>query len=1442
MKRILLALTATVVYLSSAAQCSLKQIPLNLRANASDLIIEGKVVSKNSFWNTAHNMIYTSNTVEVYKVFKGSISTTSVEILTTGGTVGYDRIIAEPSLSLNVGDAGVFTCETVKRYSVPQANRTAFPQYEAYGSVQGFVKYDLANGTASDPFQTYTDIETQVYATVLSPSMPTWIAVAPFDIHANAAANRINGPQNSIQSVSGFSPTTITAGTGSTITITGTGFGSTQGSGTVGFKNADDGGATYINPLASQYISWSNTQIVVEVPAGAGTGTIQVTQGVTQTSSQTLTISYAHLNVEFDPGPGTIAYQTDHVNDNGSGGYTWRMNTGFAADASASAAFLRAFDNWRCTSGVNWTIGANTSINDAVSDGTNIICYDNTAPLSDGILGVCYSYWSGCASGQNIVWYVNELDIIFDEGSNISPLTWEYGTATPSINEYDFESVAVHELGHGHQLGHVINSGAIMHYALSNGSFNRTLSSNDIAAANFVQAKSVVANICGPGAMTKYVCATTPVAAFSGSPTSVCAGATVSFTDQSTNTPTSWSWTFTGGTPSSSSSQNPTVTYSTPGTYAVSLTATNSAGSDVETINAYITVSANPSASISFLANVSCNGGSDGAATVSASSGTPSYVYSWAPSGGSSATASSLSAGTYTCTVTDAAGCTTTAMTTITQPTTLSANISSHSNVSCNGGSDGSAMVSVNGGTAAYMYSWSPSGGTGATASSLSAGTYTCTVTDANGCTTTALVTITQPSVLSVTAGSGSSICNGDNGSLSASATGGTGAVSYVWIPGNLSGANVSVSPSSTTTYTVTGTDSNGCTDTDTETITVNTCSTTPAEALSFDGSNDVINGTTSSLPQGIANRSFTAWIKPSSVSGTQTIFYYGGSSSNQSSAMQINGGNLYYSGNGNDMSGTSVCAISPNVWTHVAVTVSNKTVKFYVNGALKFTGTLTSSPATSGTSWTISSSTTPFSGWMDELSVWSTAITAGQVATSMNTELAAQTGLIGLYHFNQGNAASTNTSVTSLTDASSSSSTGTLSGFALTGSSSNWVAPGRAGKTKLKDSFCGTTLTSMSTQLIAETVSNATNYQWEFTDMSNSQVYTYIRGNNSTNFSFNSVPQLTYNKTYSVQVKAYVNGSWGTYGESCSITTPSGSSSTTQLQTAYCGITVTSLSSQIFCDALTNTTNYEYEFTDLSNSNVYTYIRGNSTNYMTLNSITQLTYARTYSVRVRGYFGGSWGSFGNACQITTPAFPTTQMQNTYCNTTLTTMSSQFYCDAVSGAGNYEWEFTDMGTSTVYTKLRGNALTNFNMTLVPGIQGNTTYSVRVRAIVGGVAGTYGSSCLITTANTSRLASGDGAADITEQEVAAEKNGGITAQPVTFNVYPNPNNGLFNFEISSAENMVFELYDALGRTVIKEKVTSTVRSYDISGRESGMYYIRITQNNQLLYSTRLVKQD
>lgn len=504
MKKILVCIAGLLIYSLSSAQCLLREIQLEQRIVNSTLIVEGKVISKHSFWNDDHTMIYTSNRIEVFKIFKGTALSGEIEILTVGGIVDERMIKTNSMLSLSMGETGIFLCETVKHFKALPPATAGIPRYEAYASMQGFIKYDLQEQTAADPFKKYYDVENELYK-VFSPSR-NYTEIKPFTIRPNEPSG------HRLLAITGFSPGTVTAGTGTVLTIDGNAFGATQGAGVVQFSNADDGGATFISPLPSQYISWSDVQIQVEVPAKAGTGVIRVVQGVTFTSGSALTVSYAHLNVNFDPGPGTIAYQTDHINDNGSGGYTWRMNTGFDANAAANAAFVRAFDTWRCGTDVNWTIGATTAINDALSDGTNIICFDNATPLGAGILGVCFSYWSGCSSGPTIVWYVNELDIVFDEGSNITPLTWEFGPATPSGSEYDFETVAVHELGHGHQLGHVIASGAIMHYAIFNGASNRSLGANDLAGGNFVQAKSEVANVCGPGAMTAYTgCAILPL-------------------------------------------------------------------------------------------------------------------------------------------------------------------------------------------------------------------------------------------------------------------------------------------------------------------------------------------------------------------------------------------------------------------------------------------------------------------------------------------------------------------------------------------------------------------------------------------------------------------------------------------------------------------------------------------------------------------------------------------------------------------------------------------------------------------------------------------------------------------------------------------------------------------------------------------------------------------
>lgn len=271
------------------------------------------------------------------------------------------------------------------------------------------------------------------------------------------------------------------------------------------------------------------------------------------------------------------------------------------------------------------------------------------------------------------------------------------------------------------------------------------------------------------------------------------------------------------------------------GTYTVTVSDVNGCSS-----TSSVTIASAASFTLSTTqANVTCNGGTNGSATVSISGGTGPFTYAWAPAGGTGATASGLGAGTYTVTVTDATSCSGTATVTITQPAVLSAT-QAQTNVTCNGASTGSASVSPSGGTPGYTYSWAPSGGNSSSANALAAGTYTCTITDANGCTITQSITITQPTALSATAGSTAATCGGNNGTATASVSGGTGTYSYSWTP---SGGNSATANGLTAgTYTCTITDANGCTTTVVTTVTstggVTASVSAPVNVSCFGGNN----------------------------------------------------------------------------------------------------------------------------------------------------------------------------------------------------------------------------------------------------------------------------------------------------------------------------------------------------------------------------------------------------------------------------------------------------------------------------------------------------------------------------------------------------------------------------------------------------------------------------
>ncbi len=221
--------------------------------------------------------------------------------------------------------------------------------------------------------------------------------------------------------------------------------------------------------------------------------------------------------------------------------------------------------------------------------------------------------------------------------------------------------------------------------------------------------------------------------------------------------------------------------------------------------------------------NVLCFGASTGAINITAAGGTGAYTYDWSDIAGINDTEdrTGLAAGTYTVMATDANGCTVTASATITQPATgLTVAIDPVTNVACFGAASGSATAAAVGGTGLVTYVWSDAQ-TNDIAINLAAGTYTVTATDANGCTTAASVTITQPAAaLSATISTtANATCSGlPIGSATVSTNGGTGTVTYLWSNGQTAATAINLGAG---TYTVTATDANGCTATAVATITM---------------------------------------------------------------------------------------------------------------------------------------------------------------------------------------------------------------------------------------------------------------------------------------------------------------------------------------------------------------------------------------------------------------------------------------------------------------------------------------------------------------------------------------------------------------------------------------------------------------------------------------------
>lgn len=472
------------------------------KAAAAALIVEARVVKGQPFWNAAHTMIYTAWDLEVYKVFKGEQPVAPVRLFTQGGVIGDEGVQVSELLRLRAGMEGVFFLyPNTAGIKAPDGNGTLL--YDVYASAQGFLHYNVPRNGAYAPFAQYADIEEDLYPALRNLKPADYKELRPLSVVSRTAAKGTG-------SITNFTPTHVHAGAhldaaNNVLTINGTGFGTASGSAGITFDDADDGGGgnfTALIPYNSSLVtSWSNTQIVVKVPANAGTGDFRIydNTGTLSATGTGLIVDYAVMTDSFNA---TDGYQEiNMMNTNGTGGYNLAYSTSTAGSginmltSSALGAVQRALVTHREIGGMNFkdSTGAtiNTTTSQAVSSAApNVITYDNSntgqTQLPDGVLGVCFTWYGRCGSiGSGI--RRTGFDILLYNaaytGTNNTPFTTgPCAPAETSTSDLDLETVVFHELGHGSNQNHVIddyqyagggyvavNPASVMHYNLLNG-------------------------------------------------------------------------------------------------------------------------------------------------------------------------------------------------------------------------------------------------------------------------------------------------------------------------------------------------------------------------------------------------------------------------------------------------------------------------------------------------------------------------------------------------------------------------------------------------------------------------------------------------------------------------------------------------------------------------------------------------------------------------------------------------------------------------------------------------------------------------------------------------------------------------------------------------------------------------------------------------------------